>query len=144
VYFLDVIFLPLATGIDRWHVRFGLASATGSIASQVVPLLAAVASLTLLGYLLAEARGRRELPFARVALRVGLECSAVAVAIEVCRGFQRGGSASALECILMIAAAILGAGMYHHQRDRVRWLLIHRVTGARPTIRARAWVRMAD
>jgi len=144
VYFLDVVFLPLVAGIDRWHLSFGLAGASGDAGSHIVPLLACVTSLTLLGYMLAETRGRRELPFARVALRVALECGGVAIAIEASRGFQRGGGASVLECLLMIAAAILGAGMYHHQRDRVRWLLIHRVTAAAPKRRARAWVRMAD
>jgi hypothetical protein len=146
VYFLDVALLPLAGGFERWHFQLGLAGGNGDVARQVMQLLELVASLTLLGYLLAETRGRRELPFARVALRVAMECCCVAIAIEASRGFQRQVGASALECLLMVCAAVLGAGMYHHQRERVRWLLIHRLTAApeRVAMRPRAWVRMAD
>lgn len=144
VYFLDVVFLPLAAGVDRWHFALGLTGAHGELASQVRHLLEPLSSLVLLGYLLAEARGRRELPFRTVALRVGLECVAVAMAIEASRGFQRQVGASALELLLLTGAALLGAGMYHHQRERVRWMLIKRVTSVEPKKTSlRAWARMA-
>jgi hypothetical protein len=143
VYFLDVVFLPLAAGIDSWHVAIGLTGSADNFAQQVVHLLEPLASLALLGYLLAEARGRRELPFRRVALRVAAECALVAAAIEASRGFQRQVGASAVELCLLVAAAVLGAGMYHHQRERVRWMLINRVAAADATRRADACVRIA-
>jgi hypothetical protein len=132
VYFLDVVFLPLAAGFDTWHFAFGLAGSGGDLTRQVVHLLEPVASIALLGYLLAEVRGRRELPFRRVAVRVAIECAMVALAIEASRGFQRQVGASALELALLIAASVLGAGMYHHQRERVQWMLIRRVSAPPP------------
>ena len=143
VYFLDVLFLPLASGIDRWHFAMGLTGSGGDLAQQVVPLLEPITSLVLLGYLLAEARGRRELKFRRVAARVALECALVAVAIEASRGFQRQVGASALEFLLLVIAAVLGAGMYHHQRERVRWMLINRVGPADAKRRVDAQIRIA-
>jgi hypothetical protein len=127
VYFLDVALLPLAAGVDSWHVAIGLTGSRGDLARQVMHLLEPLAALALLGYLLAEARGRRELPFHEVALRVALECAAVAAIIEASRGIQPRVGASVLELLLMVAAAVVGAGMYHHQRERVRWMLIQRV-----------------
>lgn len=143
VYFLDVVFLPLAAGIAHWHFQLGLTGGQGDLARQIVRLLEPVTSLALLGYLLAETRGRRELPFRRVAARVALECAAVAAAIEASHGFQRQVGGSALEFVLLLGAAVLGAAMYHHQRERVRWMLIRRVTGLTKKERARAWIRMA-
>ena len=46
--------------------------------------------------------------------------------MEISRGFQRDAGASAIESIVMLLAALAGAGIYHHQRERVRWILIHR------------------
>jgi hypothetical protein len=143
VYFLDVVFLPLAAGIDSWHFAVGLTGSGSNFAQQVVHLLEPLTSLALLGYLLAEARGRRELPFRRVALRVALECALVGAVIEASRGFQRQVGASALELSLLIAAAVLGAGMYHHQRERIRWMLINRVAAGDAKRRTNACVRIA-
>jgi len=85
-----------------------------------------VASLTVLGYLLAEARGRRELSFKAIAARVAAECACVALAIEGSRGFQRGVGASGVQLVLMVAVGLLGAGIYHSQREHVRWIVAHR------------------
>jgi len=141
VYFLDVVFLPLASGVDRWHFHLGLTGGQGDLARQIVHLLEPVTSLVLLGYLLAEIRGRREMPFRQVALRIALECAAVAAGIELSRAFQRQVGGSALEFMLLTGAGVLGASMYHHQRERVRWMLINRVTAAAKTEPMRAWAR---
>ena len=141
VYFLDVVFLPLAAGVDGWHFHFGLTGGQGDLARQIVHLLEPVTSLVLLGYLLAETRGRREMPFRNVAMRIALECAAVAAAIELSRAFQRQVGGSAVELMLLVCAGVLGASMYHHQRERVRWMLINRVTAAPKTEPSRAWAR---
>jgi hypothetical protein len=46
--------------------------------------------------------------------------------MEVSRGFQPGAGASVMTFVLLVGGAILGAGIYHSQRDHVRWILTHR------------------
>lgn len=130
VYFVAMIFLPLALGIDNWRFEIGLTGSSSDPTEQMLRLLEPVASVTVLGYLLAEVRGRRELSFRAVAGRIAVECACVAMAIEVSRGFQRGVGASGVQLALVVGAGLLGAGMYHNQRDHIRWILAHRADGA--------------
>lgn len=125
-YLLVMIVLPLSAGIRAWRFRVGLAGAMNDIDAQMVGLLEPVAALTVLGYLLAEARSRRELPFRKVAARVGLECAGVALLLEASRAMQRHEAGSVVRLVLVVAAGVLGAGMYHHQREHVRWILDRR------------------
>jgi len=125
-YLLVATFLPLGDGIRHWRFEIGLTGARRDLGMQMVRLLEPVAAMTVLGYLLAEARGRRELPFPRVVRRVAAECACIALAMETSRGFQRGVGASGAQLALVIAAGILGAAIYHHQREHVRWILAHR------------------
>jgi hypothetical protein len=80
---------------------------------------------------LAEARGRRELPFRAVALRIAAECAAVALVWEGSRAFQVGAGASVAQFVVMIVASLLGAAIYHHQREHIRWILIYERPGHR-------------
>jgi hypothetical protein len=112
--------------LGPWHARIALTGAGGDIDLQQIQLLVPCSSLTILGYLLAEARGRVEIAFKRIAARVVAECACVAVALEVSRGFQRDVGASGSQLILMLAASLLGASIYYSQREHVRWVLTHR------------------
>ena len=62
-YFIIVVFLPLAAATDVWHFGLGLTGAGNNLDQQQLRLLEPVASLTMLGYIIAEARGRREQSF---------------------------------------------------------------------------------
>lgn len=123
-YFLLVIAIPLTAGIGHWHVSLGLTGLDGSLTRQMLHLLEPVASTTVLAYMLAEARGRRELPYWTIARRVVAECGALALAMEVSRGFQRHTGASVAQLALTAGAAFVGAGIYHSQRERIRMILI--------------------
>lgn len=125
-YLLMVIVLPLSGGIGAWHFQMGLTGPSSDIDAQMLQLLEPVATSTVLGWMLAEARGRRELPFSRTAGRVALECSCVALAMEASHGIQRGVGASGVAFMLLVLAGVFGAGMYHNQRAHVRWILAHR------------------
>jgi hypothetical protein len=78
----------------------------------------------MLGYVLAETRGRRELPFLRTVPRIAAECACVALAMGVTRGFQPGVGFSVLRFAAAVAAGVLGAGIYHNQRERLQRILI--------------------
>lgn len=125
-YLLVMIVVPLGAGIGGWHFELGLTGSANDLTAQQVRLLEPVGALTVLGYLLAEARGRRELRFRSIAGRIALECGCVAALIEVSRAFQRGVGGSVVQFALTMAGGLLGAGIYHHQREHVRWILAHR------------------
>jgi VanZ family protein len=125
-HILCVVFLPLTSGLGRWQLHLGFTGARGNIDQQTSQLLVPAASITLLGYLLAEARGRRELPFEVDIVAVAPACAVVAVAIEMVRGFQPAAGASVTEFSFIVAAGVLGAGIYHSQRQHVRWIIANR------------------
>ena len=115
-YFLLAIALPLSGG-------------------KGITLLSPVTSLAMLGYVLAEARGRRELSFLKTAPRIAAECGGVALAMEVSRVLQAGAGFSVFRLVIVIAAGVLGAGIYHGQRERLQHILIHRPSGPSPSMR---------
>ncbi len=125
-YLLAAAVVPLTAGLGNLHVAFGLIGAGSDPARQVVRLLEPVAAFVVLGYGLAEARGRRELRFRTIAPRILAECAGVALGMEACFAFERGAGASILRLLLSMAAALFGARVYHDQRERVRWILIRR------------------
>ena len=99
------------------------ATATPWNTSAVLHIVETVAAFTLLGYMLAELRGRREARF-REGVRYIAVCGAGAAAVtELLEGFRPDGGASALRLVLLIIAALYGAWLYHLQRAHVRRLL---------------------
>jgi hypothetical protein len=140
VYFAVVIFLPLSHGMTDWHFAKRFTLPTESAALQIIRVLEPIAALAMLGYVLAEARGRREMPFTATATRIAGECALIALTMEASRGFQREAGASAMQFTLMVGASLLGAGIYHHQRQRVRWILIHEDASARRTYKSHTLV----
>jgi VanZ family protein len=123
---LCVAFLPLASGIGPWELRVALTGSRGDIDLQMLELLVPVATLTVLGYLLAEARGRRELSFGVAVRRIALECALVALALEIVRGFEPAAGASVAQFVVTLVAGVLGASIYHSQRRHIRWIIAHR------------------
>ena len=110
---------------------------------QLTGLLAPITSLAMLGYVLAEARGRRELSFLRVAPRIAAEGAGVALALEASRGFQRDVGASVLQLVATIGASVLGAAIYHGQRERIHSILIHRPSAPPSPVRTNIGVQVA-
>jgi glycopeptide antibiotics resistance protein len=125
-YLLMVIVLPLGAGVGHWHFEMRLTGIGDDSDAQMLRLLEPVATSTVLGWVLAEARSRRELPFARAVSRVALECAGIALVMEASRGIQPGLGASGAQFLLIVIAGAFGAGMYHNQRAHVRWVLAHR------------------
>jgi glycopeptide antibiotics resistance protein len=132
---LCVALLPLASGFAPWDLRVSLTGFRGDIDLQMLELLVPVATLTVLGYLLAEARGRRELSFGVAIRRIAAECALVALAFEIVRGFEPSAGASVAQFIVTLAAGILGAGIYHSQRQHIRWIIANRGSRAQASAR---------
>jgi CBS-domain-containing membrane protein len=79
-----------------------------------------LAAFTLLGYTVAESRGRRAEPQGRLALWVASACLGAAGILEVLRGFHPAHGASALALVLAGAAGLYGGLLYRRQLAAVR------------------------
>lgn len=122
-YLLTMALAPLASASGGWTGRVGFAGSAASLGTaEQLHLLESVAALTVLGYLLAEARSRRELSLRALAPRLAAECAVAAAAIEAVRGFHPAWGASLAQLCLLVGAGLLGGRIFHLQRDHVRAL----------------------
>jgi VanZ family protein len=121
--YLVLLVAPVAGSSASWRGAFGLGRGADLAAGAVLHVVETVAAFTLLGYMLAEFRGRREARFRHGAVYVGASCGLVAMVAEGLEGFRPEGGASGLRWILLVAAALYGAWLYHLQRAHVRRLL---------------------
>lgn len=97
---------------------------------EILRLLHASAAFTLLGYTIAELRGRLELPFATTARRVLLFATPAALGTRIIGDIILGSGAgrwapgfATLWLMLGLGGAIYGAWLYHLQRNHVRALI---------------------
>lgn len=120
-FLLTMVLAPLASGTAAWTGWLGFAGRAASLAiAEQLHLLQSVAALTVLGYVLAEARSRLELPFAALAPRLAAECGIAAAAVEAVRGFQPAWGASLAQLLVLVGAGLLGGWIFHLQREHVR------------------------
>lgn len=106
-----------------WHVTLGFPTRADLGAGNVLHVVETVAAFTLLGYMLAEFRGRREGRFRSGAAHIAAWCGAVALVAELLEGFRADGGASVLRWGMLVIGALYGAWLYHLQRAHVRRLL---------------------
>jgi glycopeptide antibiotics resistance protein len=90
---------------------------------RVLHVVETVAAFTLLGYMLAEFRGRREARFRDGARYIAVWAAGAGAVAELLEGFRPDGGASVLRLVLLIVAALYGSWLYHLQRAHVRRLL---------------------
>ena len=90
------------------------------------------AAFTVLGYVLAESRGRREESLGAAGPFLAASVGGAALGLEALAAIQAGPGASLLRVVLATLSSLYGARLYHLQRDHVRWLLRDRA-GGRPS-----------
>ncbi|MEO8634848.1 MAG: VanZ family protein [Gemmatimonadales bacterium] len=125
VLFLLLLFLgPEETALHRWHGAMGSSALwIGSTTEGILRVLEQLAAFTVVGYLAAESRGRREIAFAAAWREVAAISAVIALAMEMVAGWQAGPGASVLRAVAGVVAAVHGGWIYHLQRDHVRGLL---------------------
>jgi len=121
--YLVLLVAPVAGYGASWRGSLGFGGGAGLGSGSVLHVVEAVAAFTLLGYMLAEFRGRREARFRQGVRYIGLSSGLVATIAEGLEGFRPGSGASAFRWGLLVAAAVYGAWLYHLQRAHVRRLL---------------------
>lgn len=111
---------PLRT----WHVALGFTDRITETSMQVLyPRIEYLVAFTVLGYLLAEWRGRSEIPLIQDLPRLFLYSLGIALAIEFPVGFQFGPGASLIRVVMVVISALFGGTIYHALRAHVRFLL---------------------
>ena len=110
--------------INAWHGSFGLMDPLAQEDIRVnIRLIEHLAAFTILGYIVAEWRGRAELSWGRDFSQLLLVGTVSALILEVLVGFQAGPGASFLRLFIAICGTLFGGALYHLQRDHVRFLL---------------------
>jgi len=87
------------------------------------PRLEHLAASTVFGYLIAEWRGRSELPLRHDLPRLFLIATAIALVLEFLSGFQSGRGASFIRWFVEVTGALFGGTIYHMARAHIRFLL---------------------
>lgn len=115
---------PIVDATDTWHWGFEFFPALhGEMWRQLLfTALEYTAAFTVSGYIIAEFHGRSSATFREVLSRVLRWGGALAVMLEVARGWHAQFGASVLMATLAIAASVFGGWLYHLQRDHVRAL----------------------
>jgi len=110
--------------LTAWHASLGFTNRISETSLQVLyPRIEYLVASTILGYLLAEWRGRSETPLSRDLPRLFLYPFGIALLIEFLAGFQSGAGASLIRAIMVVFSALFGGTLYHFLRAHIRFLL---------------------
>ncbi|HEU5154239.1 MAG TPA: hypothetical protein VFU03_05895, partial [Gemmatimonadales bacterium] len=124
VYLLFLAVWPPALHSWRRLPEWGLVPELEDVSTEgVLSLLEYIAGFTLLGYALAEKRGRREEPMRDLVSRAALRGAACAGVLELVSAFHAGSRASGLRLLMSVVAAGYGAALYAVQRAHIRTIL---------------------
>jgi hypothetical protein len=109
-----------------WHGIFGLTDRiTESNTHALLTRMQYLAAFSILGYLVAEWRGRAELSIAHDLPGLLTIVGGFAFLLEVLVGFQSGMGASLVRFLLVTAGAMYGGIIYHRLRDHIRFVRGH-------------------
>jgi VanZ family protein len=110
--------------LRSWHGMFGFTDRISDTSLRFLyPRLEHLAAFTVFGYLIAEWRGRSELPLRHDLPRLFLVATGLALALEFLSGFQSGQGASFIRLVLAVIGALFGGIIYHMARAHIRFLL---------------------
>lgn len=123
-YLIVLTAAPLLDGTDGWRVGFGFPGVASTWTKlQILRFLELVAANTLLGYMVAEFRGRVVSGYRRALRRLlAWGCSAALLG-EAVRGFHEGHGASVARGGVLLASLLYGGWLYYLQRAHVVTLI---------------------
>lgn len=112
------------TSFGDWHAFFGF---TDRVTDGTYRLLYSrveyLAAFTVLGYLIAEWRGRLELSLSQDLPHLIILVASSALILEIISGFQAGRGASLIRFVLILFGAGFGGTIYHLSRAHIQTLL---------------------
>jgi VanZ family protein len=124
-YLLLLLVWPVPEHLTRWRGELGLHElADDPSIVGVLRVLEHFSAFTLLGYMVAESHGRREVPQWQSIAWTCCWCGMAVLALEVLRGFHPDHMASASQGVLLLIGSTYGAWIYWRQLSRIRQLHI--------------------
>ena len=119
---LLALFFPFRP-FGPWHMMFGFTDrVTDTSLQSLFPRLEYLAAFTVLGYIIAEWRGRLELSFRQDLPRLLFVLIGFAFVLEFLSGFQTGQGASFVRLALSVIGGLFGGTIYHLSRAHIRLL----------------------
>lgn len=126
-YLALVTVAPLYDGVGAWQVGIGFPGVAAEWTKiEILRFLELVAACTLLGYMVAEFRGRVVRTFRDAFGRLSVWGGCVAVAGEIVRGWHAGHGASIARGCVLAGATVYGGWLYYLQREHVVRLIDER------------------
>ena len=123
VYLLLLLVWPLPQRLTRWRGALGFVELADDPAIvSVLQLLEHFSAFTLLGYMVAESHGRREVAQSQSIVWTCLWCGMAALLLEVLRGFHPAHMASGAQGALLLIGSVYGAWIYWRQLSRIHVL----------------------
>lgn len=123
VYLVVTALWPPFRSAVPWHGALLFENRlNGAGVVDVLLLLEQVGGFTLLGYAVAEWRGRRELSLASDLPPLVAAAAACAIGLEIVQGMLSGSGASMFRALLSTSGAAYGVAVYHLARQHVRAL----------------------
>ncbi len=123
LYLVIAALWPPFRGVTDWHGAFGFANRLNNAGIvDLLLLLEQVAGFTLLGYAMAEWRGRRELGLVSDLRLLVPAALLFAIVLELAQGFLVGPGASLVRAALSTSGGVYGVAVYHLARAHVRAL----------------------
>ena len=120
-YLFTLVISPALEEIGSWHGHFGFPEVAASRV-EIARLLELCAAFTLVGYMVAEIRGREVQRYRDAFPRLIAWGIVLAIAAEAARGFDVHG-ASLARAVLVVGACLYGGWLYYLQRAHVMWLV---------------------
>ncbi|HEX4936232.1 MAG TPA: hypothetical protein VFV33_23790, partial [Gemmatimonadaceae bacterium] len=132
-YLIALTVAPLLGGVDAWRVGIGFPGVAAEWTKvEILRFLEQVAAFTLLGYMVAEYRGRVVTSYREALPRLLSWGVTAALLGEGVRGFHAGHGASGTRAVVLLTAALYGGWLYYLQRAHVVRLLSRPVTTTVP------------
>jgi VanZ family protein len=123
VYLLLLLVWPVPQQLTGWRGGLGFVElADDPPIIAVLQLLEHFSAFTLLGYMVAESHGRREIAQSWSIAWTCVWCGIAALGLEVLRGFHPKHMASGAQGALLLIGSVYGAWIYWRQLSRIRLL----------------------
>jgi VanZ family protein len=119
-YLVLITVAPLLGGTAAWSIGIGFPGiASEWTKMEILRFLELVAAFTLLGYMVAEYRGRIVEAYRDALPRIGAWGLAAMLIGEAARGYHAGHGASFARGVVLLAATLYGGWLYYLQREHV-------------------------
>ena len=120
-YLLTLMISPVLDGTGSWQGHYGFPEIAPSRVATA-QLLELCAAFTLVGYMVAESRGREVMRYRAALPRLVVWAAGLACAVEAAHGFDVHG-ASLARGSLLVGACFYGGWLYYLQRAHVIWVV---------------------